>query len=92
MALQFERKFTLILLFAVLVLTTIGFAFYRNTISGQEAIAIEKRTQDVVSTFDDIDAVVLDANSAVDSFVLLGVEDYLAPYKRARPLLERDIA
>ncbi|MEP7212761.1 MAG: ATP-binding protein [Acidobacteriota bacterium] len=92
MTLQFERKFTLILLFVFLILTTIGIAFYQSTVSSKQAIVWQNRTRDMLTTLDDISTVSLDANSSVDSFIITGNDSYLATYDKAKQKIERDIA
>ncbi len=49
MSLTIERKLPLILFVVVIVLTVLGFVLYEYTTSLQDAVDIEKRTQNVVS-------------------------------------------
>jgi signal transduction histidine kinase len=92
MTLQFERKFTLILLFVFLILTLVGFSFYQSTVSIKQAVVWEKRHQDTLSALDGIMNVTLEADAGVDSFVLNGDSSYLDPYNNAKQRLGRRFA
>ncbi|HMJ08457.1 MAG TPA: CHASE3 domain-containing protein, partial [Pyrinomonadaceae bacterium] len=92
MALQFERKIPLISFFVFLILTTVGFLLYQNTVSVQQAIQWEKHTQEIVSALDENLTLTLDADAGVDSFVLSGNDTYLEQYNKAKQKIERNTA
>lgn len=92
MPLTTERKLPLILLFVVMVLTVLGFAFYEHTASLQNAIEFEKRTQDTVSKLDEVLRLTLDIDSALTGFVITGNDSYLTPYQTAKPKIQGNLA
>lgn len=91
MSLTFERKLPIILFFVFLMLTTIGFVFYQNTVSVQEAITWEKHTQDVLLRLDETIALSLEMQNAMTGFIVTGNDTYLDPFKRARPKIDQNI-
>ncbi|MEO7675014.1 MAG: ATP-binding protein [Pyrinomonadaceae bacterium] len=91
MALTFERKLPIILFFVFLMLTTIGFVFYQNTQSMQEAIAWEKHTKDISFRLDDTTAMALEMQNAMTGFILTGNDTYLDPFNRAKPKVDQNI-
>src|SRR5829696_5935350 len=92
MTLTIERKLPLILFFVVLVLTVLGFALYQYTASLQDAVDIEKQTQDTVTRLDEISRLVLDIDSALSGFIITGNDSYLTPYETAKPKITSNIA
>ncbi len=74
------------------MLTTIGFLFYQNTVSIQEAIKWEKSSQEVLSKLDETLTLSFDIESSTSNFVILGNETYLAPYNRAKQKITQNIA
>ncbi|MBC7898966.1 MAG: CHASE3 domain-containing protein, partial [Saprospiraceae bacterium] len=92
MFLKFERKLPIILFFVFLMLTTIGFLFYQNTISIQEAIKWEKSAQEVLSKLDETLTLALVIESSTSNFIVTGNETYLDPYNRAKPKINQNIA
>ena len=91
MSLTFERKLPIILFFVFLMLTTIGFLFYLNTISTQEAIARGKRAQGVIQKLDETLALSLETQPATTGFLLTGSDTYLEPFNRAKPKISQNI-
>ena len=73
------------------MLTIVGVLFYQNTVSLQEAIAAQKRSQDVVSRADETVALAFASYTAVDNFVEGGTTTYLAPFERARPKIRQNV-
>ena len=53
MSLKFERKLPAILFAVFVAITAIGFAFYQNTVSIQEAVEMERQTQRIISVLDE---------------------------------------
>jgi signal transduction histidine kinase len=92
MPLTIERKLPLILFVVVIVLTVLGIAFYQHTQSQQDAVNIEKLTQDTVLKLDEVLRLTLDVDSAVNSFIITGNDSYLAPFDAAKPKLGQDMA
>jgi signal transduction histidine kinase len=92
MPLAVERKLPLILFFVVIVLTVLGFAFYQYTASLQDAVDIEKRTQNSLSRLDEILRLTLDVDSSISGFVITGNDSYLTPYDGAKPKITQNIA
>lgn len=92
MSLTTERKLPLILFFVVIVLTVLGFAFYQHTASLQDAVDVEKNTQNTVSKLDEILRLTLDVDSSVSRFVITGSDSYLAPYENAKTKIPQDVA
>jgi len=92
MPLRIERKLPLILFFVVLVLTVLGFALYEYTASLQDAVDIEKRTQNTVAKLDELFHLTLDVESSLSSFVITGNDSYLDPYERAKLRIPQTLA
>lgn len=91
MSLTFERKLPIILFFVFLMLTTVGFLFYQSTVSTQQAIEWEKHTQEVLLKVDETNALSLEIQPAVVSFLYLGVDAYLDPLNRAKPKIFQNV-
>lgn len=91
MSLKFERKLPVILFFVFLMLTTIGFVFYQNTISLQQIILWEKEAQDVVSRLDETLASSQDIENGTSGFIVSGSETYLERFNRAKPKITQNI-
>ncbi|MEO6334230.1 MAG: ATP-binding protein [Pyrinomonadaceae bacterium] len=92
MPLTIERKLPLILFFVVIVLTVLGVVFYQFTESQQDAVEIEKTTQNTVSKLDELLRLMLDVDSAVTGFIITGNDSYLAPFDSAKPKITQNIA
>lgn len=91
MSLTFERKLPIILFFVFLLLTTVGFVFYQNTQSIQEAITWEKHAKDVVSKLDETMALSMEMQSGMTGFLVTGNNTYLDPFNRAKPKIDQNI-
>ncbi|MGD9564236.1 MAG: ATP-binding protein [Pyrinomonadaceae bacterium] len=91
MPLTFERKLPIILFFVFLMLTVIGVVFYQNTISMQDAIRLQERAREVVSTVDETEALALEIQSAFSTFMLVSNNTYLDPLERAKPRIRQNI-
>ncbi len=91
MSLTFERKLPIILFVVFLILTTIGFVFYQSTVSIQQAIEWEKHTKEVLLTVDETNALSLEIQPAVVSFLYLGIDAYLDPLNRAKPKIVQNV-
>ena len=92
MSLTIERKLPLILFFIVIVLTVVGFALYEYTGSVQDAVNIEKNTQNTVLKLDEVLRLTLDVDSAVSGFIITGNDTYLTPYETAKPKIAQNVA
>ncbi len=92
MSLTIERKLPLILFFVVIVLTVLGFALYVYTTSLQDAVDIQKRTQNRISRLDEILRLTLDVDSSVSSFIITGNDSYLGPFETSKPKIQQSIA
>jgi CHASE3 domain sensor protein len=92
MPLTIERKLPLTLFFVVIVLTVLGFVLYEYTTSLQDALDIEKRTQNFVGRLDDTLRFTLDIESALTGFVITGNQTYLEPYQKGKSKIPQVIA
>ncbi|HEX6125243.1 MAG TPA: ATP-binding protein [Pyrinomonadaceae bacterium] len=92
MPLPTERKLPLILFFVVVIMTTLGVAFYQHTASLQDAVGLEKRAQKVISKLDDTLRLTLDVESALSGFVITGNDTYLNPYQQSKLKLQQNLA
>ncbi|MEP7149491.1 MAG: ATP-binding protein [Acidobacteriota bacterium] len=92
MSLTIERKLPLILFFVVIVLTVLGFALYAYTTSLQDAVDIQKRTQNRIAKLDEILRLTLDIDSSVSSFIITGNDSYLGPFETSKPKIQQSIA
>ena len=92
MPLTIERKLPIILFLVVIVLTVLGFVLYEYTASLQDAVDLEKRTQNVVAKLDDTFHLTLDVESALNSFIITGNDTYLEPYLKAKLRLPQNFA
>ncbi|MBX3290472.1 MAG: CHASE3 domain-containing protein [Acidobacteria bacterium] len=84
MKLTFERKLPIILFFVFLMMAAVGFVFYQNTVSMQEAIEWEKKSQGVIFYLENTMAVSLDAEAEVRAFVTTGNGTYVDLYNKAK--------
>lgn len=91
MPLTFERKLPIILFFVFLMLTTVGVLFYQNTMSAQDAMTLQKQSQDVISRVDDLLTSVFISHSALYNFMSVTNDTYLDPFERAKPRMRQDI-
>lgn len=91
MPLTFERKLPIILFFVFLMLTTVGVLFYQNTLSVQDALLLQKRSQDVIATVDDTLTSVFVIHSSLFNFMSISNETYLEPFERAKPKLNQNV-
>ncbi len=73
------------------MLTTIGFVFYQNTVSLQEALVWQKQTNETVSLLDETLTLSLDIEDGMRGFVLTGVDTYLDPFNRAKQKIPENI-
>jgi signal transduction histidine kinase len=91
MPLTFERKLPIILFFVFLMLTTIGVVFYQNTTSMQDAITLQKHTQEVIGKVDETVALAFEIQSSFSTFMLVSNNTYLDPLERAKPKIRQNI-
>lgn len=66
------------------MLATIGVVFYQNTLSLQEAMEAEKKTQAVVVTLENTLAATLDAEAEMRGFIATGNSTYLDLFESAK--------
>ncbi len=84
MTLTFERKLPIILFFVFFLMALVGFVFYQNTVSLQDALTLEKRSQDIVFSLENTMTFVLNAESEMRAFTDTGNATYVEQYERAR--------
>lgn len=92
MKLTFERKLPIVLFFVFLMMATIGVVFYQNTVSLQDAIALEKRSQAVILSLENMMTFVLEAETEMRAFADTGNTTYLDQYDRSRRNVDRSLA
>ncbi len=84
MKLTFERKLPLVLFFVFFLMAITGVVFYQNTVSLQDALTEEKRSQDVVLSLENTMTYVLNAESEMRAFIDTGNTTYVEQYDAAR--------
>jgi signal transduction histidine kinase len=77
MAATFDRKLPFLLLFVFIVLTAVGFVFYRNASSMQGALEFEKRSTEVFADLDSINTSLMAIDNGMKGFVITGNPTYL---------------
>lgn len=92
MSLKFERKLPIILFSVVIVFTVTGFIFYQNTISLQEIVNLEKRSQQLLSKLDETVKLTLDLEGALRGFIVTGNNTYLNPVNPANQKISENIS
>lgn len=92
MSLKFERKLPFILFFVVVVFTMTGFIFYQNTISLQEVVNLEKRSQQQLLKLDETVTLTLDLEGGMRGFIVTGNDTYLDPLNRAKLKIPENIS
>jgi signal transduction histidine kinase len=92
MSLKFERKLPIILFFVVVVFTMTGFIFYQNTVSLQEIVNLEKRTQQLLLKLDETVKLTLDLEGGMRGFIVTGNDTYLDPFNRAKQKIPENIS
>lgn len=91
MPLAFEKKLPIILLFAFLMLATIGYFSYRSTASLKNAVEWQKRTQAVLLKLDDTLADAVNIESGARGFVITGDDNFLEPFQNDKQEVLKDI-
>ena len=91
MSLKFERKLPATLLIVFVAITVIGFGFYQNTVSMQETVEMERRTQRILAKLDEIQASSVDIDTSTNGFIVTGNDTYLDGYNRAKRRIPQDI-
>ena len=84
MSLKVERQLPLILSAVFIIITVIGFAFYQNAATFQEAVNFEKRSQHVLGKFDEMLRLTSDIEAGSRRFIVLGNESYLKRFTDAK--------
>src|SRR5688500_6660061 len=92
MSLTFERKLPIILFFVFLMMTTIGFLFYQNTVSTQQALTWQREAREMAQMLDETIALSLDIQTAINNFFYVGNSTYLEPLNRAKPKINQNLA
>jgi len=92
MELRTEQKLPIILFIVFLILTMFGILFYQSTTSLQQAILIERQTNDFLSISDDLMTSCLDTETAVRGFMFTGSDTYLDPYFRSKAKVPEALA
>ncbi len=84
MKITLERQIYLAFIFAMILLSVLGFFAYRSINSLNEAIRWEKQTQGVLSQLDETLALIVDAETGGRGFVITGNESFLEPYTQTK--------
>ncbi|MFN2391798.1 MAG: PAS domain S-box protein [Pyrinomonadaceae bacterium] len=92
MKLALERQIQLAFLFAFLLLLTIGFFAYRNANSLNEALKLEKNTQEILLQLDDTFILAIDAEASGRGYVITGNETFLEPYVQSEEKISQNLA
>ena len=74
------------------MLTTVGFVFYQNTVSLQEALNWEKHAQEVLLLLDETLTLSIDVETGVRGFIITGNETYLEPSNRAKQKIGQNLS
>ncbi len=73
------------------MLTIVGVLFYQNTVSLQDAITLQRESQEVISSADETMALTFVSFIAAENFIDIGNSSYLGPIDRARPRIRQNI-
>lgn len=92
MSLKFERKLPAILFVVFVAITAIGFAFYQNTVSVQQAVEMERVTQRIISKLDETQALSVAVDISTTNFIITNNDSYLSGYERGKRLIPQNIA
>lgn len=84
MALRTEQKLPLILFVVFLTLSTVGFLFYQSQASFQEALLLQRITNDALRQADEIGRSSMLVERSLFGFSYTGVDTYLDGYARAK--------
>lgn len=91
MRLTYEQKLPVILLFVFIVLALLGVVFYQSTVSFQEALFLEKRSQNIVLGLEKVLTTTLDAESDMRGFVFTGNTTYAENYDRGKKAVAQNV-
>ncbi|HEX2639849.1 MAG TPA: ATP-binding protein, partial [Pyrinomonadaceae bacterium] len=91
MKLTFERKLPIVFTFVFLVLTTLGFISYQNTLSLQEAITFQARSRQVITLLDDLTEKLLQGEIAVRGFTVTGNGSYVDLYNKTNDQVDKTL-
>jgi signal transduction histidine kinase len=92
MSLKFERKLPAILFAVFVAITAIGFAFYQNTVSVQEAVEMERQTQRIISVLDETQNLAVAVDTSTTNFIITNNDSYLAGFERGKRIIPQNIA
>ena len=84
MKITLERQIYLAFIFAMILLSILGFFAYRSINSLNEAIRWKKHTQEVLLQLDETLTLVIDAETGGRGFVITGNESFLEPYTQTK--------
>lgn len=82
----------MILTFVFLMLAIIGFAFYQNTVSLQQALIWEKQVQQTSVKLENTLTQMLDAEAEMRGFIVTGNSTYLDNYERRKNAVNTNLA
>jgi signal transduction histidine kinase len=91
MKLTFERKLPIVFTFVFLVLTTLGFISYQNTLSLQHAIEFQARSRQVITLLDDLTEKLLQGEIAVRGFTVTGNQSYVDLYNQTNKQVDKTL-
>jgi PAS domain S-box-containing protein len=92
MKIALERQIYLAFIFALILLSILGFFAYRSTNSLTEAIKWEKHTQEVLLQLDETLVLTVDAETGGRGFVITGNESFLDPYTQTKQKIDGSLA
>jgi PAS domain S-box-containing protein len=92
MNLILERQIQLAFIFALVILLTLGFFGNRSANSLNEAVKLEKRTQEVLLRLNEILGLAVDVETGGRGFALTGDESFLEPLINAEQKFNEDLA
>ena len=92
MSLKFERKLPAILFAVFVAITAIGFAFYQNTVSVQEAVEMERVTQRIISALDETQSLSVAVDTSTTNFIITNNDSYLSGYERGKRVIPQRLS
>lgn len=91
MKLTLEKQIPLAFIVALILLVTISFFSYRRISTLNEAIKWEKHTQEVLLQLDNIQALMVDAETAGRGFFITGDESFLEPFNHTNQVIDENL-
>lgn len=92
MKLLLERQIQLAFIFALFLLSTLGFFGYRSAKAMNEALMWEKHTQESLLKLNDTLILMTDAETGGRGFVITGNDSYLKPFNAANQQISQNLS